>query len=167
MLQTSDSLKTHSFPIMVQVVCISFVHTNIDAVRISQIFQSMGWGTPKRIDMKTRQPRPGQKEHNIVFIHFPVDILDARVNAQLEAGQAVKFVSTSRRLSAQSSAQHLTWISVTIRRCLNRHSSSLELISSSPRRGSCHNNPLSGSRPRKLGSKLLWEILSGVNRLPR
>ena len=77
---------------MVQVVCISFVHTNIDAVRISQIFQSMGWGTPKRIDIKARQPRPGQKEHNIVFIHFPVDILDARVNAQLEAGQAVKVV---------------------------------------------------------------------------
>ena len=42
--------------------------------------------------MKTRQPRPGQKEHNIVFIHFPVDILDARVNAQLEAGQEVKVV---------------------------------------------------------------------------
>tara|TARA_B110000008_G_C16864320_1_gene522039 strand:+ start:433 stop:990 length:558 start_codon:yes stop_codon:yes gene_type:complete len=77
---------------MVQVVCISFVHTNIDAARISQIFKSIGWGTPKRIDIKARQPRLGQKPHNIVFIHFPVNILDARVNAQLEAGQDVKVV---------------------------------------------------------------------------
>ena len=77
---------------MVHVICISFVHTNIDEARISGVFQSIGWGTPVRIDIKTRQPRPGQKEHNIVFVHFSEDIQDPHANARLEAGQAVKVV---------------------------------------------------------------------------
>ena len=77
---------------MVQVICISFVYTNIDEARISGVFQSIGWGTPVRIDIKARQPRPGQKEHNIVFVHFSEDIQDPHANARLEAGQAVKVV---------------------------------------------------------------------------
>ena len=77
---------------MVQVICISFVHTNIDQARISSVFQSIGWGTPVRIDIKARQPRPGQKEHNIVFVHFSENIQDQYADNQLEAGQVVKVV---------------------------------------------------------------------------
>ena len=80
---------------MVKVVCISFVHTNIERARISAIFKSIGWGTPNRIDIKARQTRWCQKKHNVVFIHFPVDIQDTQANSLLEAGQDVVVVYDS------------------------------------------------------------------------
>ena len=155
---------------MVQVICISFVHTNIDAARISQIFQSIGWGTPKRIDIKARQPRPGQKAHNIVFIHFPMDILDAQVNAQLESGQDVKVVYdqpwfwkvrkyfAKTRQPAHPPAPYVDF---------GHNTSVPQQAFAKPLVGFVPDNPLSMSRPRELGNKPLWEILSGVNRLPR